>query len=100
MCQCALCDRNDMIREFIMDKPQEVQEFVMDMNEMLIHAEMDKEYYRSVVYGTWPDADELIQTARKIQANRNKRENQNDTTVHSTSESKVYVIGGMEISSV
>ena len=30
----------------------------------LLHAEMDRDYYKSIIEGTWPDADKVIAAAR------------------------------------
>jgi hypothetical protein len=63
-------------------QPQDVQDKVNAVNEALNQAEMDRDYYKAIVYGTWPDADGLIQTARKMAAYRKSKETQDDADVH------------------
>jgi hypothetical protein len=64
-CQCDVCNYSRMVNEYIqkLEDPDD-REFFLNMYDMLIHSEMDRDYYKAIVDGQWPNADELIQKRR------------------------------------
>jgi hypothetical protein len=65
-CNCAICKRSREIRQTIRDGDVEaLRKLVKELQSDLMHAEEDAAYYKSIVYGDWPSADEIIAFARK-----------------------------------
>ena len=64
MCDCAVCIRSRAFEDRIRDVPAEHQEYFRAMYDQLIEVEMDRDYYKVVVNGTWPYADEVIKHIR------------------------------------
>jgi hypothetical protein len=65
MCECELCQ---YIREFekhLEHVPDEHKEFFNNLLEMYLDVDMDKDYYRCIVEGSWPTADEIIAQYRQ-----------------------------------
>ena len=64
-CECQVCYFSRLVNAQIQKlEDPDAQNFFLNMYDMLIHAEMDRDYYKSIVDGQWPNADELIQKRR------------------------------------
>lgn len=70
MCNCDLCVRNREIRQKIEELPEDKQEFFNDFFDGLMETEMDLNYYKSIVDGSWPHSDEIICQSRAQRAAR------------------------------
>lgn len=64
-CQCKLCSRTREFRTKLEAVPEQEREFWSNMYEYLCETEADRDYYKAVVEGTWPTADEVIKNHRK-----------------------------------
>ncbi len=64
-CECDVCHFSRLVNAHIQKlEDEDAQNFFMNMYDMLIHAEFDRDYYKAVIDGTWPEADTLIQKYR------------------------------------
>jgi hypothetical protein len=65
-CECQVCYFSRLVNAEIQKlEDPDAQNFFMNMYDMLVHAEMDKDYYKAIVDGQWPNADELIKKRRE-----------------------------------
>jgi len=64
-CTCPLCQRIRKIRKVMAASKGEMYAFLLELAEELAHVEMDRDYYKSIVEGSWPQADKIIENARK-----------------------------------
>ena len=64
MCECAVCIRSREFDAQVQGVPVEHQEYFRAMYDQLMEIEMDRDYYRVIVDGTWPNADEVIKHIR------------------------------------
>ena len=60
MCNCNLCIRTRQFRETLEKIPEQDREFWSKMYDYLCEVEDDRDYYKAVVDGSWPTADEVI----------------------------------------
>lgn len=65
MCDCRLCKRSREVRAALERIPEQEREFWSRLHEGLFETEADLEYYKAIVDGTWPNADEVIANHRK-----------------------------------
>lgn len=64
MCECNVCKYSRKVAEKLELIPEDQRAFWEEMYDILIHAELDRDHYRAVIDGSWPDADEFIQRVR------------------------------------
>jgi hypothetical protein len=64
MCDCAVCVRSREFEIRVMEVPFEHQEYFRAMYDQLLEVEMNRDYYKVIVDGTWPNADEVIKHIR------------------------------------
>jgi hypothetical protein len=64
MCDCKLCVRNKSVQLAIERLPDDRQQFFSDFFEYVIGVETDLGYYKAIVDGSWPNADEIIKYKR------------------------------------
>lgn len=64
MCNCKICTRNRSFEDRIQAIPIEHQEYFRALYDQLEEIETDRDYYRVIVDGTWPNADEVIKHIR------------------------------------
>ena len=60
VCDCNLCQRTRKFRETLDRVPEADKKFWNDIYDTLFHAEFDLNYYRAIVEGSWPSADEIL----------------------------------------
>jgi len=65
MCDCNLCKRSRRTQIELDKLTEEQREFWSNVYDFLFETEADLEYYKSLVEGTWPNADEVISNYRK-----------------------------------
>jgi hypothetical protein len=63
-CQCQICHRNRQFKEVIERVPAQDKEFWKAIFDRLFNVENDRDYYKAVVEGTWPNADKVIHDHR------------------------------------
>lgn len=71
MCQCEICVRSRSFNDRIELIPIEHQEYFRAMYDQLLEAEMDRDYHKVIVDGTWPNADEVIKHIRTAKQSSN-----------------------------
>ena len=64
MCDCAICVRTRSFNTVVEALVPEHQEYFRAMYDQLLEVEHDRDYYRVIVDGTWPNADEVIKHIR------------------------------------
>lgn len=64
MCECEICARSRLFEDRIQAIPIEHQEYFRAMYDQLLEIEMNRDYYKVIVDGTWPNADEVIKHIR------------------------------------
>jgi len=64
-CECRICNRSRQIDAAIRLLPKPQRLFMQDIHLEFIHAEMDRDYYRAIVKGDWPDGDQIISSYRE-----------------------------------
>ena len=74
-CECDVCHFSRLVNAQIQKlEDEDAQNFFLNMYDMLIHTEFDRDYYKAIIDGTWPEADKMIMKYR------NKRsQNQSET---------------------
>jgi hypothetical protein len=64
VCECKLCIRTKKFRASLEKIPESEREFWIGLHDDLYHVEVDRDYYKSIVDGSWPNADEVISNNR------------------------------------
>ncbi len=65
-CKCNICTRTRAFNSNIaLISHQGVRDYVIELYDHMMHVEMDRDLYKSVIDGSWPNADQFIDTARK-----------------------------------
>ncbi len=65
-CDCRICHRHRHIATTIRNgEIVNLQVLVRELESSLMHAEDDAAYYHAIVYGDWPEADEIIAFCRE-----------------------------------
>ena len=66
-CECEVCYFSRLVNEQIQKlEDPEAQNFFLNLYDMVVHAEMDRDYYKAIVEGVWPNADEIIAKHRRM----------------------------------
>lgn len=69
-CQCQVCHFSRLVNVEIQKlEDSGAKNFFLNLYDMLIHTEMDRDYYKAIIDGKWPNADELIQRRRQKLSN-------------------------------
>jgi hypothetical protein len=65
-CECSICQRSLLFKQTL-ERITETKDkqFFEDLFSHLYNVEMDRDYYRSIVDGSWPDSDEVIKQRRE-----------------------------------
>lgn len=66
VCECELCVRTKKFRASLEKIPESERAFWTDLYDHLFHVEVDRDYYKSIVEGSWPNADEVISNYRDL----------------------------------
>lgn len=64
MCDCDVCKLSRKVREKLELMPEDQRGFWEEFYDNFIHVEFDRDYYKSVIDGSWPNADNVIENAR------------------------------------
>ena len=64
MCECEICVRSRSFNDVVEALPAEHQEYFRVMYDQLLEIEHERDYYKVIVDGTWPNADEVIKHIR------------------------------------
>lgn len=64
-CNCRICLRSHRFKEALEKVPDQEKQFFRDLFSDLYSVEMDRDYYRAIVEGSWPTADEIIRKHRE-----------------------------------
>jgi uncharacterized NAD(P)/FAD-binding protein YdhS len=69
MCDCKLCVRHREFESQLAKIPgvqaKQLRDYFRTLLDCINEAEFDSAYYRAIVDGSWPQADELIDNIRK-----------------------------------
>lgn len=57
---CPICQRTRLFRQALERVPEQDKEFWDGIFDALFHADSDRDYWRSIVDGSWPNADDVI----------------------------------------
>jgi hypothetical protein len=60
MCNCPVCKDTARFQSELIKLPLESRDAFRDLYDNLLGQEMDVEYYRAVLDGSWPSADSII----------------------------------------
>lgn len=63
MCDCRLCQRSREFRIRLQCVPSESQEYFEDIFDQLHDAEFDNEYFKALLKGQWPSAEDILEQA-------------------------------------
>lgn len=69
-CKCDICNRGRAVRDRLALLPESERSFWENIYDDVLHLELDLGYYKSIVDGSWPGADEVIAGRRKQVADR------------------------------
>ena len=64
-CNCEVCQYSRKVQENLEGLPEDKRKFFEDMYEILVHVEMDRDWYKCIIEGVWPNADDIIQRSRE-----------------------------------
>lgn len=68
-CECDICKRSRHIRSVTRSGTKaQLVELIRSLHDSLMDAEMDEEYWRVIVDGSWPSADDVIAQRRAKRA--------------------------------
>lgn len=65
-CECDECKYGDEVSKHLDNLSKEDRIFFNDLYGKYIHESDDCGYYKAIVTGTWPDADEIIAHQREL----------------------------------
>lgn len=65
MCECSICQQITEFYKYLETVPNDSKPYFLDLYDALIEASSDLEYYKSIIDGSWPNADEVIERFRK-----------------------------------
>ena len=60
-----LCTRSIQVRAALDKIPESERAFWTDIYNHLCNVECDRDYYKAIVDGSWPSADEILSNYRK-----------------------------------
>ncbi len=63
-CECAVCQRNRLFQQHLENVSSDSRYFFEQLYDAFLETEMDRDYYKVIVDGTWPNADEVIKHVR------------------------------------
>lgn len=63
-CDCTVCNRTRLFKEELGKIPESSHEYFISLFNEMEQAETDRDYYKVIVDGTWPNADEVIKHVR------------------------------------
>lgn len=63
-CECGVCKRNRLFQQHLENVSSESRQFFEQLYDAFLETEMDRDYYKVIVDGTWPNADEVIKHVR------------------------------------
>lgn len=68
VCGCESCKRSNRIKvlmDFLKQSGRtDFMKLMEEINTELIHAEFDRDHYKSIIDGSWPNSDEMIKKYR------------------------------------
>ena len=64
VCECELCIRTKKFIAALEKIPESERAFWTDIFDLLGNVECDRDYYKAIVEGSWPSADEVISNYR------------------------------------
>lgn len=67
-CNCSVCERNKAFEKHLQDVDEKSRSFFMNLYDSFLEIEMDRDYYKVIVDGTWPNADDVIKHVRAKKA--------------------------------
>lgn len=70
MCNCDVCNKYKCFKEHLSTIPIEYHTWITALYEEITNIEMDLNYYKSLVDGSWADADAIIQQRRRNNVKR------------------------------
>lgn len=59
-CPCSVCQRHTAFEKQLEGLPADKAEFFREVKDAADHVEMDRNYYRALLDGSWPNADAVI----------------------------------------
>ena len=65
MCDCQVCQQGREFKRRLELVPEPERPYWNDLYETLIHAEMDRDWYRAIFDGSWPDARRMLLRAAR-----------------------------------
>ena len=77
MCECEVCQLSRKVHEKLELLPEDQRAFWEEMYDALVHAEFDRDYYRSVIDGSWPNSDLVIERVRTHRASKDVQQIEN-----------------------
>jgi hypothetical protein len=70
MCDCQVCQFSRDVKARMDTMPEDAKVLVRELMDNLVEVENDRDYYKAIVTGVWPSADEVIKQSREILANK------------------------------
>lgn len=55
------------------DMPDNAKQLIDELRDILVNVENDRDYYKAIVQGVWPNSDDVIKSARETLAARTKQ---------------------------
>lgn len=69
-CNCEVCMRSEKFTKLTEDMSDTHKAVFWELYDILLHSELDLGYYKSLVDGSWPDADTVIHRVRNRKEKR------------------------------
>jgi hypothetical protein len=77
-CQCKVCQNGRMFRHKVEQLPEEQRGFFESLYEDLIEKEMDLDYKRAILDGSWPQSVEILEKALARAKEKQQQEKPNE----------------------
>lgn len=65
-CECEVCRYINKVRAKIEKLPDEHQDFFENMLDAHLELQYEHDYYRALIRGDWPNADDVIKSKRDM----------------------------------
>lgn len=77
-CECKVCQNGRMFRHKVEQLPEEQRGFFESLYEDLMEKEMDLDYKRAILDGSWPQSVEILEKALARAREKQQQEKPNE----------------------
>jgi hypothetical protein len=75
-CECGTCRTGRRLKSVAATLAEDDSKWLRELGDELAHAQMDRDYYRSIVDGDWPNSVEILEAALERAKSKRLEENE------------------------